>query len=136
MTRIRLITAITAAAFATAALPMLSAQAKGDFDGIWQMNVAGAGAVDQAGRHSCPPLHVTLDVQDGKFTGTLERGYGDKVVNGYDQNASPVTGTVDSAGIVNLDWKGVAGTGTATQDHMSVSWTGDCGPRTALGDRY
>jgi hypothetical protein len=132
-----MITAMTAATLlATAALPMLSAQAKGDFDGTWQMNVAGAGKIDQSGKYQCPPAHVTLDVQDGKFTGTLERAYGDKVENGYDKNATAVTGTIDNSGVVNLNWEKVAATGTATKNHMTVAWQGECGPRTALGEIY
>ena len=136
MTRIRLISAIGAAALAAVALPLLSAQATGSYDGTWQMNAAGAGKADNSGKYLCPPLHVTLNVQDGKFTGSLERAYGDNVVNGYDKNASAVIGTVDDTGVVKLNWQDVVATGTATEHHMTISWQGECGPRTAMGDIY
>jgi len=137
MFRVVFIAALTAAAaLVTVALPAHLAQAKGDFDGTWQIDVAAAGKMDRSGAYQCPPLHVTLEVLDGKFTGYLERAYRGKVLNAYDQGATAVTGAVDNSGAVNLNWETIAATGLATKNHIAVAWQGICGPRTAVGAIY
>ena len=120
----------------------ISTQAAGPYDGTWMVNAAGTGAVDMRGWYACPPIHVTLQVSDGKISGTMERAYGDQVTDGYDHNATPVTGAIDGDGKVTVTWQGliandvVNAEGHATQNHLAFSWQVACGPRTAVGERY
>jgi hypothetical protein len=101
------------------------------------ITASGAGTFDAMQRYQCPPLHVTIAVKDGKVSGTIERTYGDKVVDGYDQNAAPVTGTIDaSTGKVNLVWQGIKVTGNTTRNHLIVTWEGECGQRVGVGELY
>jgi hypothetical protein len=122
--------------------PQGAAWATGPYDGVWMVNASGTGAADTKGKYVCPPIHVTLEVVDGKISGTMEHAYGDKVVDGYDHEATPVTGMIGGDGKVTVNWKGlvandvVNASGHATANHLAFSWDVACGERTAVGERY
>jgi hypothetical protein len=104
---------------------------------MWMINVPGAGSLSSEDKFQCPPAHITLEEKDGKVAGTLERIYGNQVVDGYDRNAMPITGSIDNSGNVTTLWEGVPGSGHAAHGHLVISFQSkDCGTRTGVGERY
>ena len=110
--------------------------AASSYDGTWLITAPPAGHVTTGNQFQCPPLHITAQVVDGKFTGSLERAYGNDVVAGRDQSAKPVAGGIDADGKVTITWEGVNVSGTVTHNHMVLSWSGECGPRVATGELF
>lgn len=116
-----------------------SVQAAGPFDGTWQVEAAPTGGRDAAtGQARCEGLRLRFDVKDNQIQSSLARspptGRGNQVTQ-TGRNATPITGTVQPDGTVNAHWERYNVTGKLTHDKAELHWTGQCGPRVAMGER-
>lgn len=123
-----------AAALALTTLSLGTAYANGPFDGQWLFDATASGRFDANQRHQCPPIHLTLTIANSQISGSIEANanyYGGQEGDGFDGNATPVTGAIDNDGHVTIKWGDRVATGMATRRGMEVSWEGDCGERVA-----
>jgi len=128
------VASLTAAAIALSAV---SVQAAGPYDGTWQVEAAAAGIRDSAtGRPRCEGLRLRFEVKDNQIQGSLARSpQGRGRVTQTGRGATPVTGTVQPDGTVHARWQNFTITGKLTGDKAELRWTGQCGPRLAMGGR-
>ena len=121
-------------ALALTTLSLGTAYADGPYDGTWSFDATASGRVQSTGRNQCLPIHLTLTITNGQISGSIETTANNgQVSDGFDSNATPVTGTIDRDGHVTMKWGDRVATGTATRRGMEVSWDGDCGERVADG---
>ena len=125
-------------------LPLLSAHAAGPYDGTWMFEaqpVAG-GSGDPYDLNSCAGVRFQVDVKDSKVVGNLRMapyaGGSDasgNVTSGAGRGSSPIQGTVQPDGTVNATWQSFKATGKLSASNGQLSWRGQCGPRTATGQK-
>jgi hypothetical protein len=131
---------LTSIAFAAAALalPMVSADAAGPYDGNWYVDAAPAGQSSTSDVPAgCDAVRLPFQITDNKITGSLQRApYGTgRVEQGSGSSAAPITGTVQPDGTFNAQWQNYKGTGKLSGDQAELKWNGECGPRVATGGR-
>jgi hypothetical protein len=128
------VASLTAAAVALAAVCV---HAAGPYDGTWQVEAAAAGTRDSTtGRPRCEGLRLQFEVKDNQIQGSLARSpRGRGRVTQTGRGATPITGTVEPDGTVHARWESFNITGKLTGDKAQLRWTGQCGPRLAMGGR-
>ncbi len=132
------------ASAAAVALSVLSAHAAGPYDGTWVFEappVAG-GSGDPYDLNSCAGVRFMVDVKDSQVVGNLRMapyaGGSDSsggVTSSPGRGSSPSQGTVQPDGSVNAQWQSFRATGKLAGNTAELHWRGQCGPRTATGQR-
>jgi hypothetical protein len=133
---------LAAMAVAAIALPTLSVEAAGPYDGTWTFEappVAG-GSGDPYDLNSCAAIRFQVDVRDNAIVGNLRMtpysggtGTAGGVTSSPGRGSSPVQGTVQPDGTLNAQWERFKATGKLGAKDGQLSWRGQCGPRTAKG---
>jgi hypothetical protein len=114
----------------------MPARAAGPFDGNWVIDAPPAGgAIGAEGEYTCPALRLPFTVKDGQVIGDLHRTATGTVESGKSSNSAPVTGSVSAAGEVSVTWEAFKASGKLSGSTGSVSWAGECGPRTATAQK-
>jgi len=127
------LTTVAAVAVAVYALP---ARAAGPYDGQWVIDAPPAGgAIGAEGEYTCPALRMPFTVKDGQVMGDLHRTATGTIESGKTANSSPVKGSVDNTGNVSVTWEAFKASGKLSCNSGTVSWAGECGPRTATATK-
>lgn len=118
-------------------LPVAARGVPGRFDGTWQADSAGISLDPSAETPSgCGSIQIKFRVKDSQISGGLKRTpYGNTVESGQGFLSAPMSGTVQPDGTVNMSWERYVVTGTMTGDKAQLHWKGECGPRSATGER-
>ena len=123
---------------AALALPLLPAQAAGQYDGSWYVDAPSAQNAGTTERSSgCEPVRLPFKVVDNQISGSLQRApYGTgRVEAGSGSSSAPITGTVQPDGSFTAQWESYKGTGKLSGNTAQLSWKGECGTRMATGGR-
>lgn len=132
----RFLPVLTTVAAVAVALYGLPAQAAGPYDGNWVIDAPPAGgAIGAEGEYTCPALRLPFQVKDGQVMGDLHRTATGTIESGKAPNSSPVKGSVDNGGNVSVNWEAFKATGKLSGNTGTVSWAGECGPRTATATK-
>lgn len=115
---------------------MLSASARGPYDGTWQVDTPRAtGTANPTNPVGCDANRVVMQIKDSKISGNLERS---ATGRGRVENTTgglPITGTVAPDGTVNAHWETLDIVGRLTGDSGELRFRSDCGPRVATAKR-
>jgi hypothetical protein len=125
-------------AVAALALSMPLAHAAGPYDGSWYVDAAPAAQTSSSDVPAgCDAVRLPFKVVDNQISGSLQRApYGTgRVEAGSGSTAAPITGTVNPDGTFTAKWANYQGAGKLSGDKAELAWTGECGPRTAVGGR-
>ena len=135
---------LTSAAVAALTLPLLPAHAAGPYDGTWVFEAppVSGGSGDPYDLNSCAGVRFQVQVKDNQVVGNLRMApyaggssTGPAVESSPGRGATPVQGTIQPDGKVNAQWQSFTVTGNLASNPPQVSWSGQCGPRTAIGQR-
>jgi hypothetical protein len=126
-------------AMAALALPCLTANAAGPFDGTWQIDSGGLGTPTAEAMQgtSCAPESLSFEIKDNQIQGSYARvpGSSSRVESSEGRGSSPLTGTVNADGTVSAQWESYKAAGKITGDQIELRWRASCGPRVAMGSR-
>ncbi|HEY1981999.1 MAG TPA: hypothetical protein VGH13_18155 [Xanthobacteraceae bacterium] len=123
---------LVSAAIAALALPALPSHAAGPYDGNWSLISAPQPGGRDASNPECAEMGIRFQIVDNKIVGSLQNAGSGAVVSG---GGTPINGSVNPDGTVNVEWRGVKAAGKITGDKLQMSWSGTCGPRTGTGTR-
>lgn len=127
-------------ALASSALP---AAAAGPFDGTWVVEapaLPGASSETSSSTASCyNAVRFEFQIRDNQVVGTLRQTPYAGVQQGGSGSsragAAPLQGMVQPDGTLTAQWQSYRATGKLTGDRAELTWRGQCGPRTATGQR-
>ena len=123
---------------AHAPAPPPVANAPGPYDGNWEVSAdaAGTGSASISDVAACDGVRIRFEVKNNQVQGMLRRSaYGGGVTQ-TGPGTTPITGSVQPDGAVNVNWQSYTATGKLTTDNKAeVHWRGTCGPRVATGGR-
>jgi len=112
---------------------MAARDVPGPFDGTWHIEApgvwAGPGMV-------CGLIDLKFQVKNSRVVGGLKRTpYGATVEATEGYSSTPMNGTVQPDGAVDIAWEQYAVTGQISGNQIRLQWTGQCGERVATGER-
>lgn len=136
MTRFfKLLLGATALVVASPAVSVLHAFASGPYDGTWVINIPRTVLAPEAGA-SCPAVSIQIEIKDSKVSGSLQQGGGGEIQTGSThRTAAPVTGRVNSSGLLTAEWKGYKASGQLRGNAGKLTVQRTCGKVSAQASR-
>jgi hypothetical protein len=121
----------------TSTLPAMAQNAtqQNAMNGTWIIDAKGVGHAGGEGNDAyCPRIHLIAVVKNGVLNGDFLAVPNETAAQSTAPiGRQPITGTVDTDGTVNARYQSLQITGKITGDTIQLGWTGECGPRTAMG---